>query len=178
MGLFSLHHLAFQGAVLLSITFGLAAATLSLVTGMIYRRTRTTRLDKLGGLFDHIPLIGITFFIAGLSIIGMPGTPGFDAVHLVLEASIARFGGLLTIAAALGNVLAAGFLLWAFQRAFLSPMPVQGTTGSTIEPARPSELLVVGLIVVVLLSTGFHITPLMELIEMPLEAISHLYPGE
>jgi len=39
-------------------------------------------------------------------------------------------------------------------------------------------LLVVGLIVVVLLSTGFHITPLMELIEMPLEAISNLYPGE
>ena len=178
MGLFSLHHLAFQGAVLLSITFGLAAAALSLVTGMIYRRTRTTRLDKLGGLFDHIPLLGITFFIAGLSIIGMPGTPGFDAVHLVLEASIARFGGLLTIAAALGNVLAAGFLLWAFQRAFLGSMPGQGESSMTIEKARPSELLVAGLIVAVLLSTGFHITPLMELIEMPLDAISHLYPGE
>ncbi len=178
MGLFSLHHLAFQGAVLLSITFGLAAATLSIVTGMIYRRTRTTRLDKLGGLFDHIPLIGITFFIAGLSIIGMPGTPGFDAVHLVLEASITRFGGLLTIAAALGNVLAAGFLLWAFQRAFLSPAPEHGPASKNVAPASPSELLVVGIIIAVLLSTGFYITPLMELIEMPLESISHLYPGE
>jgi len=176
MGLFSLHHLAFQGAVLLSVTFGLAAATLSLMTGMIFRRTRTTRLDKLGGLFDHIPLIGITFFIAGLSIIGMPGTPGFDAVHLVLEASIVRFGGLVTIAAALGNVLAAGFLLWAFQRAFLGSTP-EGATSANIEPARPSELLIAGLIVAVLLSTGFHITPLMDLIEMPLESISQLYPG-
>lgn len=177
IGLFSLHLLAFQGAVLLTVTFGLAAATLSFMTGMIYRRTRTTRLDRLGGLFDYIPLIGLTFFIAGLSIFGMPGTPGFDAVHLVLEASIIRFGGLVTIAAALGNVLAAGFLLWAFQRAFLGSRP-EGSGNTVIEPARPSELLVAGLIVAVLLGTGFHITPLMDLVEVPLESISSLYPSE
>jgi len=174
MGLFSLHQRAFQGAVLLSVTFGLAAATLSLMTGLIYRRTRTTRLDRLGGLFDPIPLIGLTFFIAGLSIIGMPGTPGFDAVHLVLEASIVRFGGLVTIVAALGNVLAAGFLLWAFQRVFLAPAP-EGAGGAGVEAARPSELLVAGLIVTVLLSTGFYITPLMDLIDTPLESITRLY---
>ncbi|MCK7577470.1 MAG: hypothetical protein MZV65_17825 [Chromatiales bacterium] len=37
---------------------------------------------------------------------------------------IERFGALPTIAAALGNVAAAGFLLWAFQRAFLAPGPM------------------------------------------------------
>ena len=46
---------------------------------------------------------------------------GVGAVHLVLEASIETFGALPTIATALGNVAAAGFLLWAFQRAFLAP---------------------------------------------------------
>ena len=48
---------------------------------------------------------------------------GVGAVHLVLEASIETFGALPTIATALGNVAAAGFLLWAFQRAFLAPRP-------------------------------------------------------
>ena len=58
----------------------------------------------------------------------MPSTPGFDAAHLVMEASIDRFGGLLTIAAALGNVLAAGFMLWAFQRAFRSTVALDETS--------------------------------------------------
>jgi NADH:ubiquinone oxidoreductase subunit 4 (subunit M) len=71
-------------------------------------------------LFERIPFLAIAFLIFGLAIVGMPGTPGFDAAHLILEAAIDTFGALSTVAAALGNVAAAGFLLWAFQRAFLS----------------------------------------------------------
>ncbi len=174
LGLFSLDHLAFQGSVMLSVTFGLALATLVFMTGLVYRRTRTTLLGKLGGLFDHIPFVGIAFFVAGLSIIGMPGTPGFDAVHLVLEASIHRFGGLVTIAAALGNVLAAGFLLWAFQRAFLAPCPVERPYAD-IQRITGAELLVAGMVVFVLLGAGFFTEPWLELIEKPLEGLSSLY---
>jgi NADH-quinone oxidoreductase subunit M len=174
IGLFSLDHLAFQGSVILSVTFGLAAATLMFMTGLIYRRTRTTRLPRLGGLFDRIPFLGITFLIAGLSIIGMPGTPGFDAAHLVMEASIHQYGALPTIAAALGNVVTAGFLLWAFQRAFLAPCPA-GEPYREVEPASRSEVLVAGLIVVVLLGAGFYSEPWLELIDKPLEGLSALY---
>ena len=68
------------------------------------RRTGTTDLDRLGGLFERIPFLAFVFFIGGLSVIGMPGTPGFDAAHLVLEAAIETFGALPSIATALGNV--------------------------------------------------------------------------
>jgi len=176
IGLFTLHRLAFQGAVLLSVTFGLAIAALMFMTGMVYRRTRTTSLRKLGGLFDTIPFIGVTFLVAGLTIVGMPGTPGFDAVHLVLEASIHRFGGLLSIAAALGNVAAAGFLLWAFQRAFLAPR-TEGLPPLRVEPTSSAERLVAGLVLLVLLGAGFWSEPWLELIEQPLAALSRLYPG-
>ncbi|HIP52427.1 MAG TPA: NADH-quinone oxidoreductase subunit M [Chromatiales bacterium] len=176
IGLFTLHQMAFEGAVILSVTFGLAISTLMFMTGMIYRRTGTTLLHKLGGLFDQIPFLGVTFLVAGLAIIGMPGTPGFDAVHLVMEASIHRFGGLLTIAAALGNVVAAGFLLWAFQRIFLAP-PVDGAEISA-ERTTQSEMLVAGLIVLVLLSAGFYSEPWLELIEKPLQELSALYSHE
>jgi len=174
LGLFSLDHLAFQGSVMLSVTFGLALATLAFMTGLIYRRTRTTLLGKLGGLFDQIPFVGVAFLVAGLSIIGMPGTPGFDAAHLVLEASIQRFGGLVTIAAALGNVLAAGFLLWAFQRAFLAPCPLDRRPGK-VERITGLELAVAGMVVLVLLGAGFFTEPWMELIDQPLEGLSRLY---
>lgn len=170
IGLFSLGTAAFQGSVMLSVDFGLAITGLLFMTGFIYRRTRTTLLPKLGGLFDRIPLIGIAFFVAGLSIVGMPGTPGFDAAHLMLEAAIERFGALVTIAAALGNVAAAAFLLWAFQRAFLAPRGEEGTR--TIAPASVSERLIAGALILVLLGAGFFSEPWLELVDAPLEALS------
>jgi NADH-quinone oxidoreductase subunit M len=172
IGLFSLSELAFQGALILSINFGLAGAGLLFMTGMVFRRTRTALLHQLGGLFETIPLIGITFFVAGLSIVGMPGTPGFDAAHLILEASMHRYGALVTIAAALGNVVAAGFLLWAFQRAFLSARP-EGMR--EIEPVNRAEVLLAGIVLVCLLGAGFYSEPLLELVDMSLVNLGELY---
>ncbi len=172
IGLFSLSALAFQGAMILSINFGLAGAGMLFMTGMVFRRTRTTLLHQLGGLFEVIPLIGITFFIAGLSIVGMPGTPGFDAAHLILEASMHRYGALVTIAAALGNVVAAGFLLWAFQRAFLAARPEEMRE---IEPVNRAEVLLATIVLICLLGAGFFSEPLLELVDMSLVNLGELY---
>ncbi len=173
IGLFSLGTSAFQGAVMLSINFGMAIAGLLFMTGCVYSRMRTTQLDKLGGLFDRLPLIGLAFFIAGLSIVGMPGTPGFDAVHLMLEAAIARFGALVTIAAALGNVAAAAFLLWAFQRAFLAPRTAEGP--ANIPPGTWPERIIAGVVILVLLGVGFYSEPWLALTDAPMAALSHRF---
>jgi NADH-quinone oxidoreductase subunit M len=171
IGLFALHPMAFQGSVLLAVNFGLAMTAMLFMTGFVYRRTRTTRLDRLGGLFDRIPFIAITFLVGGLAIVGMPGTPGFDAAHMVLEASIETFGALPTVAAALGNVMAAGFLLYAFQRAFLAPRP-EAEKGLTIERALPLEYLVASIMLVVLLGTGFYLEPWQKLVEVSLQTLA------
>ena len=173
-GLFSLHAEGFQGSILLSANFGLAMTVMIFVVGLVYRRTRTTMLDQLGGLFDRIPFIGGAFLLGGLAIVGMPGTPGFDAAHLVMEASIDRLGALLTVAVALGNVVAAGFLLWAFQRAFLAPRGEKSKVG-VVERALPSEYLVIGSAVLVLLVSGFYMEPWMKLVEAPLHALSERF---
>ncbi|MCU7905807.1 MAG: NADH-quinone oxidoreductase subunit M [Candidatus Thiodiazotropha sp. (ex Epidulcina cf. delphinae)] len=174
LGIFSLEHAAFMGSVILSATFGLALAALLFTTGLLYRRTHTTLLHNLGGLFDTLPFLGITFLIGGLAIIGMPGTPGFDAAHLILESAIHRFGALVTIASALGNVVTAGFLLWAFQRAFLAPRPSGGQPFQVI-PVSKTEILLLSTLIVVLLSAGFYIEPWLTLIDKPLSALSDLY---
>lgn len=174
IGLFSLHQTAFQGSILLTVNFGLAATAMWFMLGFVYRRTHTTNLARLGGLFDRIPFIGVTFLVGGLSIVGMPGTPGFDAAHLVLEAAIEKFGALPTVAAALGNVAAAGFLLWAFQRAFLGPRP-DGGSALDIERTQPMEYLVAGVVLTVLLVAGFYLEPWMKLIEVSLQALAENY---
>lgn len=174
IGLFSLSKLGFESAIMLSVNYGLATATLLFMTGFIFRRTHTMSLSRLGGLFDHIPLIGVTFLLGGLSIIGMPGTPGFDAAHLMLEASIERFGALITIAAALGNVAAAGFLLWAFQRAFLTTQDIT-KANKDIEPVTSTEKIISLLLIFILLASGFYSEIWMQLIEAPTTALSLIY---
>lgn len=174
VGLFSLNAEGFQGSILLAVNFGLAMTVMLLIVGFVYRRMRTTVLDQLGGLFDRIPFLGGSFLLGGLAIVGMPGTPGFDAAHLLLESSIERLGALLTVAVALGNVATAGFLLWAFQRAFLAPRSAASKT-VVVERTLPMEYLIAGSAVAVLLIAGFYLEPWMKLVEAPLHALAEKF---
>lgn len=178
IGLFSLHPQAFQGSSILAVNFGLAVAGLLFMAGFVYRRTQTMLLPKLGGLFDRLPLIGIAFLVAGLAIVGMPGTPGFDAAHLMLEAAIDRFGALVTMAAALGNVAAAAFLLWAFQRAFLAPPLPGAVTERPVRRAGPIELTLAALMIVVQLAAGFFSEPWLKLVEQSTQTLAAPYTNK
>ncbi len=170
IGIFSLHESGIQGAVLLAANFGLAVTGMWFIVGFVFRRTGTTELNELSGLFERIPFLAIAFLSFGLAIVGMPGTPGFDAAHLVLEASIDSFGALSTVAAALGNVAAAGFLLWAFQRAFLSPAKQEG--GADVDKTLPMEYVVCGTALAAMLAIGFFTEPWLFLTETASQAMA------
>ncbi|MCK6413255.1 MAG: NADH-quinone oxidoreductase subunit M [Azonexus sp.] len=163
IGLFSLHEAGIQGAVLLAANFGLAVTGMWFIVGFVFRRTGTTELGELSGLFERIPFLAIAFLTCGLAIVGMPGTPGFDAAHLILEAAIDRFGALPTVATALGNVAAAGFLLWAFQKAFLSQAK---SDAGEVDRSLPVEYLVCGIALAALLAIGFFTEPWLNLTEV------------
>ena len=174
IGLFTLSRNGFEGGIMLAINFGLAISGLMFMTGLVWQRTNTAVMTRLGGMFEYLPVVGIAFLVAGLAIVGMPGTPGFDAVHFVLEASIAEFGALITIAAALGNVVAAGFLLFAFQKAFLSE-PKTDTSRWDTSPARITERSLAIIMIVVILGMGFFSDLWLDLFEHTLDGLSALY---
>ena len=169
IGVFSLHESGIQGAVLLAANFGLAVTGMWFIVGFVFRRTGTTELNEVSGLFERIPFLAIAFLSFGLAIVGMPGTPGFDAAHLILEGSIDSFGALPTVATALGNVAAAGFLLWAFQRAFLSQAR-QG--GHDVDKTLPMEYVVCGIALAAMLTIGFFTEPWLYLTETASQAMA------
>ena len=76
IGLFTLHPSGLQGSLLLAVNFGLAVTVMLLMVACVFRRTQTSELSELGGLFDRIPFVAATFLIGGLSIVGMPGKIG------------------------------------------------------------------------------------------------------
>ncbi len=175
-GLFSLTASGFKGGLLLSLNLGLAAAGLFIVAGLLYRRLGTTRFHRLGGLFDAAPLLGLTFLVVVLGSIAMPGTPGFEAAHLALEGVFESYGWGVAIVAASGNVLAAGYLLWAYQRIFLARNP-KGVT-LPLTDLRSWELVVAGLLCAVIIGVGLYADPWIGTISGAVENVARVFGVE
>ncbi|MDD2762265.1 MAG: proton-conducting transporter membrane subunit, partial [Methylomonas sp.] len=176
IGVFSFNDFALEGSILLSTAYGLATAGMLFGIGLIYERTRTSYLPRLGGLFETHSAIALLFLISALSTMVMPGTPGFDAAHLLIEGVIEEHGWLTAIAILLGNVLAAAFLLWAFQRLFITHHKRFVQPGSSNHHPLMQERIIALTISGLLIATGFYTTPWLKFIDQEASEISEHYP--
>ncbi len=77
--LLMLNKTAWTGAILQSLSHGFMTALFFALIGMIYERTHTRDVKKLGGLLKVIPFISVMYVIAGLASLGLPGFSGFMA---------------------------------------------------------------------------------------------------
>jgi NADH-quinone oxidoreductase subunit M len=77
--LLMLNKTAWTGAILQSLSHGFMTALFFALIGMIYGRTHTRDITKLGGLLKVIPFISTIYVIAGLASLGLPGFSGFVA---------------------------------------------------------------------------------------------------
>lgn len=180
VGIFAFNRYGLEGSMLLSIAFGLAAAGMLFSIGMIYKRTNTAMIPRLGGMFDANAGIAILFVISALSTMVMPGTPGFDGIHLLIEGSIKEHGWLVSIIVLTGNVLAAALLLRAFQQIFIAaPKRFQGPFLYSPKPIVLSspinETIIVAVICTLLIGIGFHTSPWLHIIDQGASSIKELH---
>jgi NADH-quinone oxidoreductase subunit M len=77
--LLMLNKTAWNGAILQSLSHGFMTALFFALIGMIYGRTHTRDVTKMGGLLKVIPFISVIYVIAGLASLGLPGFSGFMA---------------------------------------------------------------------------------------------------
>jgi len=135
-----LNFAGFQGGLLQMLNLGVAGAGLFFVAGFLHTRLGPPELRSMGGLAYSLPLLSATFLVIALATVGLPGTGGFNGEHLVLIGAY-EVGWLMALAAGVGTVLTAAYLLWYFQRAFLGPAPGPGqeTAAATSAPAPSSS---------------------------------------
>lgn len=174
VGVFSLNAEGLAGSLLLSFNFSLAATGLFLTADIVLRRTGTLLIPRLGALFDPLPLLAITFLIAASSTMAMPGTPGFDAAHLLLEGTLETHDWAMAIAVAVGNVLSVAILLYAFQKVFMTHRRETSLRVLLIQPNLPETLLSI-LLCLILLGVGFYVEPWMQLINTTSHELATLY---
>jgi len=75
------------GAILQMLSHGLMTALFFALIGMIYGRTHTRDIRKLGGLMKIMPFLAVGYVIAGLANLGLPGFSGFVAEMTIFVGS-------------------------------------------------------------------------------------------
>lgn len=112
---------ALVGAILLLAAHGLASAMLTLVSGAVEERTRTTSIRAMGGLVAQAPRLAGFWLLAAFSIIGIPALAGFTAGFMVFAGSfpVHRIATVLVMAS---MIITTGGLLWVANRVFFGPV--------------------------------------------------------
>jgi NADH-quinone oxidoreductase subunit M len=121
LGIFAFTDQGVTGGILQMVNHGLSTGALFLLVGMVYERTHTRDLGKMGGLAVVMPWLTGAFLFAVVSSVGLPGLNNFVGEFLVILGAFAVnhwFGALASIAV----VLAAIYLLWSYQRLAYGPI--------------------------------------------------------
>ena len=102
------------GAILQMLSHGLMTALFFALIGMIYGRTHTRDVRKLGGLMKIMPFLAVGYVIAGLANLGLPGFSGFVAEMKIFVGSFENndlFHRTCTIIACTSIVITAVYIL-------------------------------------------------------------------
>jgi len=114
-----------DGAILQMISHGLMTALFFALIGMIYGRTHTRDITKMGGLMKVIPFLAVVYMIAGFASLGLPGLSGFVAEMTVFVGAFQHqdmFHRVVTVIVASSIVITAVYILRVVGMILLGPI--------------------------------------------------------
>jgi len=181
--LMMLNKVTLDGAIIQMISHGLTTALFFALIGMIYGRTHTRMLDKMGGLMKVMPFLAVGFMIAGFSTLGLPGLSGFVAETTVFIGAFQHFDifhRIATILVVSSIVIAAVYVLRMVGKLLFGP--IVDEHHSKLKDAKWFEKISVGTLVVAIAGIGiapfwlynlisYSLTPIMS----RLNEFSNLY---
>jgi multicomponent Na+:H+ antiporter subunit D len=149
--------LAVAATVLYMVQHMVVKSTLFLCCGLIERYAGTDELERLGGLLKRDAWLAALFFVAALSLAGLPPLSGFFGKLLLLVESLRMRGvagyTLATLAVVTSLLTLLSMLkIWSF--AFWSPAPA-GVEGSPRPQRRTAGIAIIAAMVLLALSVGF-----------------------
>ncbi len=116
---------ASTGAILQMLSHGLMTALFFALIGMIYGRTHTRDIRQLGGLMKIMPFLSVSYVIAGLANLGLPGLSGFVAEMTIFNGAFLNpdnFHRTVTIIACTSIVITAVYILRVVGKILFGPV--------------------------------------------------------
>jgi NADH-quinone oxidoreductase subunit M len=171
LGTFAMTTQGIGGGVLQMVNHGISTGALFLLLGMLYERRHTYDIAAMSGLQKAAPVLAGVFTLVMLSSIGLPGLNGFVGEFLILAGAYLTLKWWAVVAAA-GVILAALYLLWAYQRVFHG----EPTEEDLATPdMRIGELAYMAPLLALIVFLGVYPKPVLERIEPSVAAlVSHI----
>ncbi|HEY7438797.1 MAG TPA: NADH-quinone oxidoreductase subunit M [Acidimicrobiia bacterium] len=123
LGIATLTNFGINAAIFGMVAHGLITGMLFFIAGSVQHTYDTREIKRLGGLLKQAPHMGWILGFCAMASLGLPGLAGFWGEFPAVLSSYSPAGGLnevtfrvFMVVAAIGTVLAAGYLLWMFQR--------------------------------------------------------------
>ena len=129
LGISTLTDFGINAAIMGMVAHGLITGMLFFLAGSMKERYHTLEINRLGGLLVQAPKMGWILGFCAMASLGLPGLAGFWGEFPAILSAYNPANGLpvetfrtFMVIAALGTVLAAGYLLWLLHRsAFGTP---------------------------------------------------------
>tara|TARA_B100000427_G_C15511150_1_gene596228 strand:+ start:1123 stop:2610 length:1488 start_codon:yes stop_codon:yes gene_type:complete len=145
--------LSLEGAIIQMINHGITAGALFMLVGFIYERRHTRNIGDFGGVKISMPRYAAVFLFTSFASIGLPGLNGFVGEFMILMGSYNTYK-VLTSFAAFGVVLAAIYMLWAYQRMFTGPIKYK--ENETLDDLNSRETASIAPLVLLMLFIGIY----------------------
>ncbi|MEM7096497.1 MAG: NADH-quinone oxidoreductase subunit M [Actinomycetota bacterium] len=167
LGTFALNSEGITGGLLQMVNHGVSTGALFLLVGWIYERRHTRQISELGGLQKAAPVMAAFFTVVMLSSIGLPGLNGFVGEFLILVGAFVAHRW-WAVVAVVGVILAALYLLWAYQRVFHGPAEGEN---AEMKDLNAREISVLVPFVVAIVFMGVYPKPVIERMEPAVDAL-------
>jgi NADH-quinone oxidoreductase subunit M len=161
LGTFALNSTATTAAVVQMVNHGLSTGALFLLIGFLYERRHTRLIADFGGLAKQVPVMAGLWLVVSMSSLALPGLNGFVGEFPILLGTF-QTSPTAAVLATFGAVLAALYLLWAYQRIFHGPLETEENRATSDLTTR--ELIVMAPLILLIVVIGLVPGPLFELV--------------
>jgi NADH-quinone oxidoreductase subunit M len=168
LGTFALNGTATSASVVQMVNHGLSTGALFLLVGFLYERRHTREIAAFGGLAKQVPVMAGVWLLVSMSSLALPGLNGFVGEFPILLGTF-QSNRAAAVLAAFGAVLAALYLLWAYQRMFHGPL--EGADNLATADLTRRELGVLAPILVLIVAIGVYPQPLFDLVEPSVDRV-------
>ncbi|UJA18966.1 NADH-quinone oxidoreductase subunit M [Thermoleophilia bacterium SCSIO 60948] len=156
IGIFALTPDAIGGSILQMVNHGLVVAPVFLIAAVLYARSGTEDITKMGGLAKRAPILAGLFLVVTMALLAIPGSANFIGEFFILnglfETKVA-----FAVVASVGIALAAFYALRMYQRTMHNPLP-EGMVSREIEWREALVIVpLVGVIIALALYPGLVI---------------------
>ncbi len=162
IGIGSFSSLGTSGAMLQMVSHGLIGASLFFLVGATYDRTKTLKLDEMGGVGQKMRIMFALWTACSLASLALPGMSGFVSELMVFtgfvtdEVYTLPFRVIMASLAAIGVILTPIYLLSMLREIFFGKENPKLTEDKNLIDAEPREVYIIACLLLPIIGIGLY----------------------